>query len=156
MPHDSFTIRQATAGDAPAVAALFLAARQRNLPWLPVVHDDDDVRGWIANVLVPSGAVWVATGVDDAPLGFAALTPGWLDHLYVHPDHQGRGVGSRLLAFAVEREPGALQLWTFQDNAPARRFYEGRGFVPVEFTDGAENEERWPDVRYVREPGQPG
>ena len=156
MPDDSVTIRPATAGDAPAVAALFLAARQRSLPWLPVVHDDDDVRGWVAGVLVPSGTVWVAAGADDAPLGFAALTPGWLDHLYVHPDHQGRGIGSRLLAFAVERESGALQLWTFQDNGPARRFYEGRGFVPVEFTDGAENEERWPDVRYVRESGSPG
>ncbi len=30
----------------------------------------------------------------------------------------------------------------------ARRFYEARGFRPVRFTDGADNEERWPDVRY--------
>ena len=44
---------------------------------------------------------------------------------------------------------GSRQLWTFQDNARARRFYEARGFVAEEFTDGAGNEEKTPDVRYV-------
>jgi GNAT superfamily N-acetyltransferase len=41
-----------------------------------------------------------------------------------------------------------LWLWTFQANAGARRFYERNGFAPVEFTDGAANEEHEPDVRY--------
>ena len=30
----------------------------------------------------------------------------------------------------------------------ALRFYEARGFRPVRFTDGADNEEQMPDVRY--------
>ena len=42
-----------------------------------------------------------------------------------------------------------LQLWTFQRNAQARRFYEARGFVVVEQTDGAGNEEKEPDARYL-------
>ncbi len=42
-----------------------------------------------------------------------------------------------------------MQLWTFQRNARARRFYEARGFVPVEATDGSRNEEKEPDVRYL-------
>ena len=41
-----------------------------------------------------------------------------------------------------------MQLWTFQQNARARRFYEERGFRAVEFTDGEGNEEKTPDVRY--------
>ena len=36
----------------------------------------------------------------------------------------------------------------FQANSGARRFYERRGFVAVEFTDGESNEERCPDVLY--------
>lgn len=152
MSDDPIAIRAATPADAPAVAELFVAVRRHNLPWLPIVHDDDDVRGWVPGVLIPSGNVWVAVGEDDVPRGFAVVAPGWVEQLHVHPDHQGRGIGSRLLAFAKEREPGGLQLWTFQDNAPARRFYEARGFVAAEFTDGAENEERWPDVRYVWDP----
>jgi hypothetical protein len=39
----------------------------------------------------------------------------------------------------------ALELWCFQANARARRFYEARGFHAIRFTDGADNEERTPD-----------
>ena len=46
-----------------------------------------------------------------------------------------------------------MQLWTFQQNDRARRFYEARGFEAVEFTDGSGNKERQPDVRYVWRPG---
>ncbi len=42
----------------------------------------------------------------------------------------------------------SLQLWTFQKNTSARRFYEARGFVVIEETDGSTNEEREPDVLY--------
>jgi hypothetical protein len=40
-----------------------------------------------------------------------------------------------------------MRLWVFESNVPARRFYELHGFVAVERTDGAGNEERAPDVR---------
>jgi len=42
----------------------------------------------------------------------------------------------------------SLLLWTFQKNARARRFYEAKGFVAVDQTDGGTNEEREPDVLY--------
>jgi hypothetical protein len=42
----------------------------------------------------------------------------------------------------------SLELWCFQANSRARRFYEARGFHAILFTDGAGNEERTPDVRY--------
>ena len=45
-----------------------------------------------------------------------------------------------------------LELWTFQVNARARRFYERNDFVEAELTDGSGNEEREPDVRYVWRP----
>jgi hypothetical protein len=41
------------------------------------------------------------------------------------------------------------QLWTFQRNAQARRFYEARGFVLIQETDGARNEEKEPDALYL-------
>ena len=42
---------------------------------------------------------------------------------------------------------GHLTLWTFQANDGARRFYAREGFREVEFTDGAGNAEKLPDVR---------
>jgi hypothetical protein len=54
---------------------------------------------------------------------------------------------------AKESGVKALELWCFQANARARRFYEARGFRPIRFTDGDGNEEKTPDVRYRWERG---
>jgi len=58
------------------------------------------------------------------------------------------GAGSQLIDAAKASVIGALELWCFQANERARRFYEARGFSPIRFTEGADNEERMPDVRY--------
>ena len=78
--------------------------------------------------------------------GFIAFTAGWVNHLYVAPDHWGRGHGSTLLGSAkVSAE--SLQLWTFQGNHLARLFYAKHGFLEAELTGGQRNEEKMPDVR---------
>ena len=82
----------------------------------------------------------------------AALGEHDLEHLYVEPSAQGRGIGARLLAHAKARRPDGLELWVFQRNEGARRFYERAGFVLVFTTDGADNEEREPDARYAWRP----
>ncbi len=61
--------------------------------------------------------------------------------------HDPQSIGDQLLARAKELSPARLELHTFQRNAPARRFYEARGCVAVDFNDGSRNEEREPDVR---------
>jgi GNAT superfamily N-acetyltransferase len=84
----------------------------------------------------------------DILTGIIAFRTDWIDQLYVLPEPQVRGVGGELLQIA-KRAFDRLQLWTFQRNARARRFYEARGFVLVEQTDGAGNEEKEPDARYL-------
>ena len=110
-------------------------------------------RGSAAGSRVTNDDVWVADvdGVVVAYLIVAhASTPAFLDHLYIDPSWMGRGLGDRLMSLASERAGAGLQLWTHQVNAGARRFYERHGFTVAETTDGATNEERLPDVRYVR------
>jgi putative acetyltransferase len=68
----------------------------------------------------------------------------------VRPDAQRRGIGTALLRIVQAAFP-RLQLWTFQRNAPGRRFYETRGFVLVKETDGARNDEKEPDALYLWE-----
>jgi GNAT superfamily N-acetyltransferase len=75
--------------------------------------------------------------------------------LYTRPDRIGRGAGTRLIEAAKSSDVAALELWCFQANARARRFYEARGFHAIRFTDGAGNEERTPDVRYRWNPAIP-
>jgi ubiquinone/menaquinone biosynthesis C-methylase UbiE len=120
----------------------------------PSVHDDDDIRRYVATVLFVRDAVWVATDADGdgAILGFLALDGDDVDQLYLEPSRTGEGIGTALLEQAKRERPEGLQLWAFQSNTGARRFYERHGFVADRFTDG-DNEEGAPDVHYVWRPG---
>jgi GNAT superfamily N-acetyltransferase len=147
-------VRRATAEDAAAVAEVFLSSFHATYEF-PLAHTDDEVRGWIRDRLIPDREVWVADD-DGRVVAMLALAAGWVEQLYVAPDRLGAGIGSRLLELAKERQPDALQLWTFLANDRARRFYERHGFVAVETTDGSGNQERQPDVRYEWISRQPG
>jgi ribosomal protein S18 acetylase RimI-like enzyme len=80
-------------------------------------------------------------------IGMMTVGDGSIEQLYVDPAHFGRGTGTKLLGHAKQLHPEGLDLWTFQSNARARRFYEMHGFHAIEETMG-DNEEGAPDVRY--------
>jgi GNAT superfamily N-acetyltransferase len=148
-------LRRAKPADAAVVADIWLASFRAALPTVRLVHTDDEVRDWIARVVVGQYETWVAEA-EGAIVGFMALHDDWIEQLYLRPDWRGRGLGRQFVALAKERSPGGLQLWCFQVNAPARRFYEGIGFTPAELTDGARNAEHEPDIRYEWRPGGHG
>ncbi|HZD99211.1 MAG TPA: GNAT family N-acetyltransferase [Micromonosporaceae bacterium] len=145
-------VRRAAAADADVVADVWLRSFAQALPSVRRAHSDDDVRSWIRDVVVPDRETWVATvdGAVVAVMVLGAITDGVgeIDQLYVDPPSQGGGLGRRLVDVAKQRYPAGLELWTFQVNAPAQRFYERAGFVAVDRTDGSGNEEQEPDVRY--------
>jgi GNAT superfamily N-acetyltransferase len=143
-------VRRAGPADAAAVADVYLASFRTALPAVRLVHSDDQVRAWIRDRVIPEDT-WVALDGTEI-VGMMALSPGWVDQLYVAPNRLGEGIGGRLLDLAKRRSGGPLELWTFQVNARARRFYERNGFVALEETDGSGNEEREPDVRYRWDP----
>ncbi|MFH9129169.1 GNAT family N-acetyltransferase [Streptomyces griseoaurantiacus] len=148
-------VRRAVAAEADTVAGLWLRSFDAALPTVRRARTDEEVRGWFREVVEPAGDTWVAAGPDRL-LGMMVLDGEELDQLYLDPARRGRGVGGLLLDHAKRLRPSGLALWTFRINAPARRFYERHGFVAVERTDGARNEEREPDVRYVWRPDGPG
>ncbi len=140
-------LRTARHTDATAIADVWLAAFRETYAF-PPAHSDAEVREWVRSGLLPSTETWVADAGGEV-VGFMALRGAELEQLYVRRPWTGRGIGSRLITVAKARFPGGLGLWTFQANAGARRFYERHGFVAIETTDGATNQERQPDVRYA-------
>jgi GNAT superfamily N-acetyltransferase len=147
MGDDSDDLRLAVSSDAEAIATLWLRSRRAWVPFIPApVHSDEEVHRWVAEVLVPSGGTWLIDG-ETGLVGMMTLRDGWIEQLYVDPEHCGQGTGTRLLGHAKKRFPGGLDLWTFESNIRARHFYEVHGFVPVDQTSG-NNEEGVPDIRY--------
>ncbi len=137
-------LRPGIEGDADSIASVQLSAR-RQAAMPPPVHTDAEVRDFLAGRLIRD-EVWVAE-LDGTVLGYARLSGDWLDDLYVAPAYAGQGVGSALLELAKALRPSGLCLWVFESNQPARDFYARRGFVALERTDGAANEEQAPDIR---------
>jgi len=150
----SLVLGPATRADAPAIARLHRSALRAAMPWLPELHTPAQDLAFFRDRVLETCRVVVAgigEGADE-PCGFIGFRPGWIDHLYVHPDHQGRGFGTALTGTAQAAFP-ELRLWVFQRNLAARRFYAARGFVLERETDGSLNEEKEPDVvmRWRRE-----
>ena len=66
----------------------------------------------------------LSLGADDEPGQMLVSS------LFVHPDHQRRGVGRSLLVEAIRRANGTmLAVATPGDNLPALGLYQGLGFV---------------------------
>lgn len=150
MNSDDVVLRHARDSDALGMADVWLRSFAAALPTVRRAHDDDEVRGWFSHVVVPRYETWVAVaGGTGSVVGLLVLADTELEQLYLDPSWRGRGLGDRFMTLAKQQRPQGLELWTFQVNKPARRFYERHGFVAVEQTDGLRNEEREPDIRYV-------
>jgi GNAT superfamily N-acetyltransferase len=132
--------------DMDAAALVHRIAFDAAMPWLAGLHTPAQDRWFLRERVFETCQVWGAFD-DGAMIAFIAFRADWIDQLYVLPDRQRRGVGGSLLRVA-QGAFARLQLWTFQRNMPARRFYEARGFTLVDQTDGAGNAEKEPDALY--------
>jgi GNAT superfamily N-acetyltransferase len=140
-------LRRLALTDMGAAAQVHRLAFDHAMPRLVGLHTPDEDRWFYRERVFPTCRVWGHFDGDEL-CGIIALRDGWIEQLYVRPAAQGRGIGTGLLDIAKAANE-RLELWTFQRNAPARRFYEMRGFVLAGQTDGARNEEKEPDARYV-------
>ena len=137
-------IRRAKRRDSSAIAGVIRRARA-GMAYLPRnIHSTVQITAWIRDGVLAEDHVWVAE-IEGRIVAFAARGGGFLNHLYVHPDHQGRGIGAALLDRAKAEAAAGLSLWTFEPNKRAIRFYERHGFVTCETTDGQGNQEKIPD-----------
>lgn len=139
------TLRLATSLDAGAVGAI-LSEFVDTTPWMPRIHTRAEDLAHAAR-MIDLGWVTVAEQGNQV-VGFMARDGIELNALYVAQTTQNDGVGSALLAYA-QAAVEHLDLWTFQANAGAQRFYLRHGFTEALRTDGASNDEKLPDIQLV-------
>ena len=132
--------------DADAIAGVF-SLSLRLLNFLPVLHSEQEDRQFIGKTILRDCVVTLAEA-DRTIVSFLARQGEEIRLLHTHPDFVGQGAGAMLLNAAKESGVRALELWCFQQNHAARRFYERHGFAAIRFTDGSDNEEKLPDMLF--------
>lgn len=141
------TIRLADEDDLPAITAIHVAAW--HAAYQSMIGPEIMARVTVANRLTrwkrcfDEGHHEVYLLEEDSrALGFCRFCPagdapgvppryGELTHLYLAPERIGSGWGHQLFAFVIRRLEtlgyDGLLLWTLEENAPARAFYERHG-----------------------------
>jgi GNAT superfamily N-acetyltransferase len=133
--------RLATPADAAAIAAVQVETWRDAYAGMIAAHVLDALTvealtaRWETYFGTPGVSVWVVGGVA----GFVCVGPprdadvtegGEVYAIYVLPSAQRHGLGNALLSAAhawLADRPGVL--WTLTANAPARAFYEARGWA---------------------------
>jgi ribosomal protein S18 acetylase RimI-like enzyme len=143
-----FIIREYRPEDFDAVTILWRVSSEKALPEFQRTkgHFFYEDRAYFREHILKRNRVWVLE-MNQRPVAFLAMRADFIDHLYVDPDYQQRGIGKALLEHARKLSPEHLWLYTLQVNENARAFYEKNGFVPEKFgvSPPPENE---PDVEY--------
>lgn len=137
----------ATPQDAGDLAAI-LRGWIHETPWMPKLHGPAEDLAFLAH-LIATHEVTVMRR-NGLAAGFLARLGPEIDCLYLAASARGQGLGAQVLDRAKAASP-RLELWTFQANSGARRFYARHGFMETGLTDGAGNDEKLPDVRLIWE-----
>ena len=139
------SVRPALPSDAPALGEI-LSDWIDATPWMPRLYSRGEDTDFVADMIRAGGVDTLLT--DDYPSGFLEETDGHISALYLAQEARGKGGGAMLIDAAKARHP-SLDLWTFEANAGAIRFYRRHGFAEAE--RGADNAEGLPDMRLTWE-----
>lgn len=125
----TWTLRPATVDDLEGLADLRAVVMRPDLERLGR-YDPHRVRQRLRDAYEPTYTRIIE--IDGELAGSITLRPTadrcWLEHFYVAPRHQGRGVGSAVLRSVLEQADTDIWLNVLQ-GSPARKLYEKHGFV---------------------------
>ncbi|WP_166416765.1 GNAT family N-acetyltransferase [Cochlodiniinecator piscidefendens] len=137
-------IRNAYVKDIIPVARI-LHEWNSETPWLPDLHSLKETEEF-AEMMI--GRDWVSVIDTGDVVGFIARDESEIHALYIAPHAARRGMGQTLICHAKARSD-VLNLWTFERNVDAQKFYLSQGFDEVLRSDGSCNDEKLPDIRYA-------
>ena len=153
-PHDiSFDIVDPRSPDAVASMAAYFAELDERFPG---GFDAGDALTSEAAMFGPPLGAFVVVRVDGVMVGCGGLQTighgvGEIKRMWIHPDHRGRGLASRLLA-TLESTCRALgnpvvRLDTNAVLTDAIRMYERAGYLPIERYNENPYAQRWFEKR---------
>ena len=153
---EPLTVRAATDADAEPVAELSAAAERAVRGEADI--DAADIRDWWRLIDLEKSS-WVIEDRGSIVAAATLFTRGLVPSVWgdVHPEHNGRGLGSTLLdlteARARERDAATIRQEAFGANRSARMLFEARGYrhvrtqytMRIDLDDEPPPEPEWPD-----------
>ncbi len=141
MSKNEFIIHLCRANDAPRIAPLIraLAIEEGAEP-----ADVEDITNIVAALLQSGASDFLLVTIDDEPVGclqiayrlstWQALPYAYLEDFYLAPSIRRKGIGTKLLDYALQRAEGqrcdAVILDVQRANLAAQRLYQRLGFTP--------------------------
>ena len=89
-------------------------------------HTLERQREYLQNKM--NGGTKVFMLMDGKPVGIVSVTGSLIEDLYILPEMQNRGYGTKLLQFAISLCTDMPVLWILENNAGAERLYRRMGF----------------------------
>ena len=122
-------VRSIVEGEISEIARIKLSAQRVSMPYKKFTRSFEDECDYLQKTLERCAIeVAVASG---RIVGFAAFGNGWLEQMFVDPDHYNQGIGTALLD-QIRNASNHMKALVDLQNEYAIRFYESRGFVRQE------------------------
>ncbi len=84
------------------------------------------VKKAMEEMYLPDSETWVYKEYETI-LGFVSMMGNEIGGLFVDPNHQGKGIGSKLVSYVADMH-STLEVEVFEANKIGRPFYEKQGF----------------------------
>ena len=90
------------------------------------LHTPDRQREYLKSKM--RGGTKIYMLVEGEPAGIVSVTNSLIEDLYILPDFQNRGYGTKLLQYAVGQCADTPTLWILENNTRAEKLYRRMGF----------------------------
>ena len=89
-------------------------------------HTPDRQREYLSSKMNSGTRLYML--VEEKPLGIVSVTHSLIEDLYVLPNMQNMGYGTKLLQYAIDQCTDIPTLWILENNIKAERLYRRMGF----------------------------
>ena len=89
-------------------------------------HTPDRQREYLRNKMNNGTKLYML--IEEKPIGVVSVTKGLIEDLYILPDMQNMGYGTKMLLYAIGQCADTPTLWILENNINAERLYRRIGF----------------------------
>ena len=91
------------------------------------LHTPERQEGFLRRQMEEGASIYLLR-VSGAPVGIVSIKANVIGDLYILPEEQRKGYGTKLLRFAIGQCNDTASLWVLSNNEGAQRLYKRNGF----------------------------